>query len=51
MYNDHPAITSLTIDCHILPITTNVVIRDSTYQLGITAEYDKLLQEITKEKH
>ena len=51
MYNDHPAITSLTVDGHILPITANVVIRDSTYQLGITAEYYKILQEITKEKH
>ena len=51
MYNDHPAITSLSIDGHVLPITANVVIRDSTYQLGITAEYYKILQEITKEKH
>ena len=51
MYNDHPAITSLTVDGHILPITANVVIRDSTHKLGITAEYDKLLREITKEKH
>ena len=44
MYNDAPMIGSVIIDGHKLDITPNVVIRDSTYTLGITAEYDCLLQ-------
>ena len=43
VYNDNPDIDSITIDGHVLPITSNVVIRDSTYKLGITAEYMDLL--------
>lgn len=44
MYNDNPDIGAVIIDGHRLEITPNVVIRDSTYTLGITAEYDSLLQ-------
>lgn len=44
IYNDNPDISSVEIDGHTLPITSNVVIRESTYTLGITAEYDELLK-------
>ena len=44
VYNDNPEITTYYIDGHNLPITRNVVIRDSTYQLGLTAEYREILQ-------
>lgn len=43
VYNDNPPIGSIVIDGHTLPISSNVVIRESTYTLGITAEYDRLL--------
>ena len=43
IYNDNPEVTEIEVDGHILPITSNVVIRDSTYTLGITAEYRELL--------
>jgi hypothetical protein len=44
VYNDKPEITKYTIDGHEIAITSNVVLRESTYTLGITAEYEKLLQ-------
>lgn len=44
MYNDNPTIGEVVIDGHTLEITPNVVLRDSTYTLGITAEYDELLK-------
>lgn len=44
VYNDEPEITKYTIDGHEITITSNVVLRDSTYTLGVTAEYEKLLQ-------
>jgi hypothetical protein len=44
VYNDNPEITKYNIDGHEIPITSNVVLRESTYTLGITAEYEKLLQ-------
>ena len=44
VYNDNPEIGTLEIDGHKLVITPNIVIRDSTYTLGITAEYDELLK-------
>lgn len=43
VYNDNPEITEFVIDGHTIPITANVVIKDSTYTLGITAEYEQLL--------
>ena len=43
VYNDHPEITEYEIDGHRLKITSNVVLRDSTYTLGITNEYEQLL--------
>jgi hypothetical protein len=44
VYNDNPETTTYTIDGHEITITSNVVLRDSTYTLGVTAEYEKLLQ-------
>ena len=43
VYNDRPEITEYEIDGHKLPITSNVVLRPSTYTLGITDEYERLL--------
>lgn len=44
VYNDDPEIKEIEIDGHIQKITSNVVLRESTYTLGITDEYEKLLQ-------
>lgn len=43
LYNDHPDLPPLEIDGHRLEITSNVVIRDSTYTLGITEDYRYIL--------
>lgn len=44
IYNDMPEITEYCVEGQIIPITANVVIKDSTYTLGITAEYERLLE-------
>ena len=44
VYNDHPEITEVEREGRTLKITPNTVIRDSTYTLGITAEYESLLE-------
>jgi hypothetical protein len=44
VYNDKPAIQKYTVDGHEIDITANVVLRESTYTLGITAEYERLLE-------
>lgn len=44
IYNDHPEFGIIERDGRKLAITPNIVIRDSTYTLGITAEYESLLQ-------
>jgi hypothetical protein len=44
VYNDTPEITKYTVQGHEIEITSNVVLRDSTYTLGITAEYERLLE-------
>ena len=48
IYNDHPEDDGLTEyitpEGEHIPITSNVVIRDSTYELGLTAEYRRLLE-------
>ena len=49
IYNDDLKGEVIEVDGHTLPITTNVVIRDSTYTLGITAEYRELLFNISEE--
>lgn len=51
IYNDNPPIDHIDIDGHTLPITTNVVIRDSTYTLGITAEYRELLFNLAEDDY
>lgn len=43
VYNDDPAVCEYHVDGRTIPITRNVVIRDSTYTLGITYEYEQLL--------
>ena len=44
IYNDHPEITCVEREGRKLFITPNIVIKDSTYTLGITAEYESLLE-------
>lgn len=43
VYNDHPCISEYNIEGHTLKITSNVVLRPTTYTLGITSEYEYLL--------
>jgi len=43
IYNDFPDIDEIEIEGHMLPITSNVVIKESSYTLGITHEYERLL--------
>lgn len=43
IYNDHPETKDIQVDGRAIKITPNIVIKDSTYTLGITAEYEKLL--------
>lgn len=43
VYNDEPY-GQYQIDGHMLDITSNLVIRDSTYSLGITDEYRRILE-------
>ena len=44
VYNDTPEVTKYNIEGREIEITSNVVLRNSTYTLGITAEYEKLLE-------
>lgn len=44
IYNDDPDVKELIIEGHKLEITRNVVINDSTYTLGATDEFFRLLQ-------
>ena len=44
IYNDDPEIKSIVRDGKQINITPNIVIKDSTYTLGITAEYASLLK-------
>ena len=44
VYNDIPEITQYVVEGHEISITSNVVLRESTYTLGITAEYERLLE-------
>ena len=43
VYNDRPELEPLEIDGHRLVITANVVLRPSTYTLGLSADYQRLL--------
>ena len=43
VYNDIPPVRSVTIQGHKLDITSNVALIPTTYTVGITAEYDYLI--------
>lgn len=43
VYNDDPEIKSIIREGHELLITSNVMIKDSTYTLGVTGEYKRIL--------
>ena len=43
IYNDHPPIDHMMIDGHRLEIGPNIYIKPSTYTLGITADYERIL--------
>lgn len=49
VYNDNPEVKSIERDGRTLKITSNVVLRPSTYTLGITAEYKRLLTQVRYE--
>ena len=44
IYNDIREPYYIDLDGHTLEITSNVLIRPSTYTLGITGEYEKILR-------
>lgn len=44
VYNDDPEVKEVTIDDHKLQIISNVLLRPSTYTLGITGEYARILE-------
>ena len=44
IYNDHPEIGWIEREGRTVYIHPNIVIKDSTYTLGLTAEYENLLQ-------
>lgn len=47
IYNDHPPTDHMIIDGHRLEIGPNIYIKPSTYTLGITADYERILQNPT----
>jgi hypothetical protein len=49
VYNDKPVITETEIDGRRISITANVSLRPSTYTLGLTADYKRLLTQIRYE--
>ena len=44
VYNDYPEVKEIIIDGHKVPITSNVALLPSTYTLGLTADYERLLR-------
>ena len=44
LYNDHPEVTSVRIQGHKLEIISNVALFPSTYTLGLTEEYSRLIR-------
>ena len=44
VYSDDPITKEVIIDGHRLPITSNVSILPSTYTLGITADYERIIK-------
>ena len=49
VYNDNPEQCYIVRDGHQLKVTSNVVLRPSTYTLGLTADYKRLLTQIRYE--
>lgn len=45
VYNDDPEVKHYEIEGHQLNITSNIVIKDSTYTLGVTEEYARILND------
>ena len=43
VYNDEPAVTRCRIQGHQVEITSNLMLKPSTYTLGLTVEYGRLL--------
>lgn len=48
IYNDDPEVKTYQAEGRTLEITSNVVLKEGVYTLGITAEYEKLLEISTK---
>lgn len=46
VYNDNPPIDRIIIDGKIVPITKNVLLRPTTYNLSITNEYSAILEDV-----
>ena len=44
IYNDDPEVKTYTVEGRKLDITSNVFLKEGFYTLGITAEYEKLLE-------
>ena len=44
VYNDDPAIKTVTIEGHEIKITSNIAILPSEYTLGITGEYERIIK-------
>lgn len=44
IYNDDPEVKTYTVEGREIEITSNVVLKEGVYTLGITAEYEKLLE-------
>lgn len=44
VYNDEREYSQYTVDGKTIDVTANVVLRPSTYTLGITAEYERILE-------
>ena len=44
IYNDKPTVKSIVVDGKTIPITSNVVLKEGVYTLGIAAEYERLLE-------
>lgn len=45
VYNDFPEVAEIVREGNKIPITSNVLIKDSTYTLGVTAEYWRILED------
>lgn len=45
VYNDDPEVKEVEIEGHQIKITSNIVIKDSIYTLGVTEEYARILND------